>query len=105
MQPKQITPEELTLFKQYVQQITLITYPAKPTEKGPCVNPFTSAPEYKSYPTPKNIHASLKGGSDQREKSNFNGYSGDVLKSDNLIREGKGIQTFTNGTVSDGYFL
>ena len=32
------------------------------------------------------------------------GYTGDVPKSDKTIREGKGQQLHTNGTVFDGYF-
>ena len=30
------------------------------------------------------------------------GYTGDVLKSDNTIREGKGLQQHVNGTVFEG---
>ena len=33
------------------------------------------------------------------------GYTGDVLKSDNTIREGKGQQQHVNGTVFEGYFF
>jgi hypothetical protein len=48
----------------------------------------------------------LKGGADQRVKSNgeIAGYSGDVLKADQSIREGKGMQFYLNGTVMEGYF-
>ena len=64
------------------------------------------ASEYKTYPTGKNLPASLKGGADQRVKSNgeIAGYSGDVLKADQSIREGKGMQFYLNGTVMEGYF-
>ena len=43
---------------------------------------------------------------DQRVKSSgeIAGYSGDVLKADLSVREGKGVQSFLNGTVMDGYF-
>lgn len=99
----QITPEELALFKSY--QVS-ITYPDLPTQPGDAVNAVTSATDYKTYPTAKNVPASLKGGADSREKSSnvLPGYNGDVLKSDTSVREGKGVQMFTNGTVFEGYF-
>lgn len=47
----------------------------------------------------------MKGGADGRVKSSGvpAGYVGDVLKGTET-REGKGMQSFTNGTVLDGWF-
>jgi hypothetical protein len=103
MSTKQITPEELALFKSYIVQVK---YPAPGTQKADAKNAVTSAADYKAYPTAKNVPPSLKGNADQREKSiSLPGYAGDVLKSDTNTREGKGVQTFANGTVHDGYFV
>lgn len=102
MTTNQITPEELALFKSY---IVPVKYPTPGNTKADSKNPYTSAADYKAYPTAKNMPASLKGGADQREKSTtLPGYTGDVLKSDTNTREGKGVQTFANETVQDGYF-
>ena len=102
MSTTQITPEDLALFKSY---IVPIKYPSPSTDKKDSKNEVTTPSDYKTYPTAKNMPASLKGGADQREKSiSLPGYTGDVLKSDTNTREGKGIQYFANGTVMDGYF-
>jgi hypothetical protein len=83
-----------------------IRYPAAGDIKADAKNVVTSAADYKNYPTAKNIPASLKGSADQRVKAtNLAGYTGDVLKSDTNTREGKGVQTYANGSVQDGYFL
>lgn len=88
---KQLTPEEQSLFKQYM---TTLKYPAAPSgDQGDSANSTTSVADYKSYPTSKNVPASLKGGADNREKSTgqIAGYTGDVLKNDPTVREGKGM--------------
>jgi hypothetical protein len=103
MSTKQISPEELALFKSY---IVPVKYTVPGTQKADAKNAVTSATDYKAYPTAKNLPPSLKGNADQREKSiTLTGYTGDVLKSDTNTRVGKGVQTFANGTVQDGYFL
>ena len=58
---KQITPEEIALFKSY---IVPVQYPAPGNEKGDSKNPVTSAGDYKAYPTAKNMPPSLKGAGD-----------------------------------------
>lgn len=102
---KQLTADEQALFKQYMSDLK---YPQGPnSQPGDAKNPVTQTPDYKNYPTAKNVPPSLKGGADQRIKATpgqLPGYTGDVLKADPEVREGKGVQYFTNGTVFDGYF-
>jgi hypothetical protein len=58
---KQITPEELALFKSY---IVPIKYTTPGTQKADAKNAVTSAADYKAYPTAKNLPLSLKGNGD-----------------------------------------
>ena len=68
-------------------------------------NAVTSAEGYKPYPTAKNIPNSLKSSSEKKAKSSeLAGYEGEVLAKAPLIREGKGLQQFVDGSVQEGYF-
>ena len=82
MSADQISPENKQIFLSYLIEFQIPQTPTTPAGDGQ--NSTLQAPDYKNYPTGKNVPPVLKGGADQRVKSTneIAGYIGDVLKAD-----------------------